>query len=213
MSKAVIFDMDGVLIDSESLWKQAEFEVFSSLGVTITEEYSRQTKTMTTIEVAKFWYDKSPWENISLEAAEQMVVRRVIELIQTHSCQIAGIKPFIEKLKACNYKIGLATNSPLQIIPVVLNKLNVFHLFDAISSAELEIKGKPDPAIYLSTAEKLEVTPDACIVIEDSYSGMLAAKNAGMVVVAFTNGNYDIDFDIADYKITSFEIQGVDVFK
>ncbi|NLF41104.1 MAG: hexitol phosphatase HxpB [Bacteroidales bacterium] len=213
MNKAVIFDMDGVIIDSESLWKQAEFEVFSSLGVTITEEYSRQTKTMTTNEVAKFWYDKNPWETISLEAAEQMVVMRVIKLIQTHSCQIVGIKPFIEKLKACNYKIGLATNSPLQIIPVVLNKLNVFHLFDAISSAELEIKGKPDPAIYLNTAEKLEVTPDGCIVIEDSYSGMLAAKNAGMVVVAFTNGNCDIEFDIADYKITSFEDHGLDVFK
>lgn len=204
MKKAIIFDMDGVLIDSEVLWKQAEKEVFTSLGVKVTDEYSRLTKSMTTTEVTRFWYDKYPWRNRDLDAVEQMVISRVIELINTENCQIKGVKPFLEKLKARKFKIGLATNSPNEIIPVVLNKLDIIHLFDSISSAEFEIKGKPDPAIYFNAAKKLDIKPEACIVIEDSYSGMLAAKNAGMTVVAFTNGNSECDFEIADYKIENF---------
>ena len=203
--KAVIFDMDGVIVDSENLWKQAEHEIFTSLGVRITEEHSEITKSMTTSEVTKFWYNKNPWSGIDLSTVEQSVVSRVIDLIETTECQINGAKSFIEKLKTEKYKIGLATNSPSRIIPVVLRKLDIVHLFDTISSAEFEDKGKPDPAIYYRTAEKLNTNPEECIVIEDSYSGMLAAKNAGMIVVAFTNGSQEIDFEIADYKIDSFE--------
>ncbi len=203
--KAIIFDMDGVLIDSEKFWEQAENEIFTSLGVKVTKEYSKITKSMTTSEVTKFWYDKYPWENINLDIVEQMVITRVIELIETESCQINGIKSFIEKFKTNEYKIGLATNSPNRIIPVVLKKLNIGHLFDFISSAEFEEKGKPDPAIYFRTAKKLNTKPENCIVIEDSYMGMLSAKNAGMTVVAFTNGNDENNSEIADYKIDSFE--------
>ncbi|MBN2597188.1 hexitol phosphatase HxpB [Labilibaculum sp.] len=205
MNKAIIFDMDGVLIDSERLWKQAEKEVFTSLGVKVTDEYSKQTKSMTTSDVTQFWYDKNPWENRDLNTAEEMVISRVIELIKTENCQIKGVKPFIEKLKTQKLKIGLATNSPNAIIPVVLKKLDIFHLFDSISSAEFEIKGKPDPAIYFKAADKLGVKPEDCIVIEDSFTGMLAAKNARMTVVAFTNGNKECDFEIADYIIENFD--------
>ena len=77
-------------------------------------------------------------------------------------------------------------------------------MFDSISSAEFETKGKPDPAVYFKAAKKLKIEPENCIVIEDSYTGMLAAKNAKMTVVAFTNGNINYDFEIADYKIDSF---------
>jgi sugar-phosphatase len=211
--KAIIFDMDGVIIDSEKYWKQAEYEVFTSLGVNVTDEYSEMTKSMTTSEVTKFWYDKDPWGNKDLEVVEQMVISRVIELIEIESCQINGVKPFIEKLKTKKYKIGLATNSPHKIIPVVLKKLDILHLFDSISSAEFEIKGKPDPAIYFKAAKRLDTKPEDCIVIEDSYTGMLAAKNAGMTVVAFTNGNKEVDFDIADYKIDSFEDKKLEFIK
>lgn len=203
--KAIIFDMDGVIVDSEKLWKQAENEIFTSFGVKITDKDAEITKAMTTSEVTKFWYAKFPWKITGLEVVEQMVVSRVIDLIGTERCHINGVKSFIEKLKTKNYKIGLATNSPNRIIPTVLQKLDIIHLFDTVSSAEFEKKGKPDPAIYYTTAKKLNTEPENCLVIEDSYSGMLAAKKAGMTVVAFTNGNKEIDFDIADYKIDDFE--------
>lgn len=203
--KAVIFDMDGVLVDSEKLWKQAEKEVFSSLGVNVTDEDSEVTKSMTTTEVSEFWFNKFPWQSKSLETVEQMVVSRVMELITTEDCKINGIKEFIEKLKNNNYKIGLATNSPYKIIPTVLEKLEVTGLFDVISSAEFEENGKPDPAIYINTAAKLNVATKNCLVIEDSHSGMLAAKKAGMTVIAFTNGNPEANFDIADFTINQFD--------
>lgn len=211
VDKAVIFDMDGVLVDSERLWKQAEKEVFSSLGVRMTDEHCELTKSMTTAEVTRFWFDKFPWQSQSLDMVEQLVVSRVIQLIDTEDCEIQGVKGFIERLKEKNYKIGLATNSPNTIIPIVLQKLGVLHLFDTVSSAESEAYGKPHPAIYLTTAAKLNVTATNCLVIEDSYSGMMAAKNAGMTVIAFTNGNAEMNFEIADLKIDRFD--GFDIDK
>jgi len=95
--KAVIFDMDGVIVDSEELWKQAEKEIFSALGVIVTDEYAGLTKSMTTSEVTKFWYDKFPWQDEGLDVVEQMVVSRVIELLGTEDCLINGVKEFIEK--------------------------------------------------------------------------------------------------------------------
>ena len=212
-NKAIIFDMDGVLIDSEKLWKQAEHEVFTSLGVKVTDEYSSITKAMTTFEVTKFWYNKYPWENMKLEVVEQKVISRVIELIKTENCQINGVKSFIEKLKTRKYKIGLATNSPASVIPVVLEKIDALHLFDSVSSAEFEKRGKPDPAIYYKTAQNLKLKPENCIAIEDSYSGMMAAKNAGMTVIAFTNGDKEIEFEIADDKIESFENKNIKLIR
>lgn len=204
--EAVIFDMDGVIIDSEKIWKQAEKEIFSALGVQVTEEHSRVTKSMTTSEVAQYWYKKSPWKGKSLKETEQMVISRVTELFESEECLINGVKSFIEELKCNNYKIGLATNSPYSIIPTVLGRLEITHLFDTVSSAEFEKKGKPDPAIYNTTAKKLDVSPKDCLVIEDSYSGMLAAKKAGMTVAAFTNGDKELCFEIADYHIYNFDL-------
>lgn len=203
--KAIIFDMDGVLIDSEKFWKQAEEEVFSSLGVKVTDEDSKLTKSMTTKEVTQFWFQKFPWKGKDPDIVEQMVVSRVIDLIETEDCQITGVKQLIENLKTKRYKIGLATNSPGRIIPIVLKKIEATHLFDSVLSAEFEIQGKPNPAIYYRAAEKLNTKPENCIVIEDSHTGMLAAKNAGMTVIAFTNGNNDDNYELADYKIDSFE--------
>ena len=202
--KAVIFDMDGVIIDSEPFWQKAEFEVFSSLGVTLNTEFTNRTKTMTTVEVTKFWYEKFPWESKSLEEVEEMVVSRVMHLVEQDGSEINGIESFIKKLKDNGFKIGLATNSPYKIIPVVLEKAGIAEYFDIIFSAEFVPLGKPDPAIYLMTSKELGIKPENCIVIEDSYSGMMAAKMAGMKVVAFTNGNEDLNLSLADYTMESF---------
>lgn len=210
--KAVIFDMDGVIIDSEPFWKNAEFEVFSSLGVVLDKEFTDLTQTMTTIEVTKFWYEKFPWKSKSLEEVEDMVISRVMELIEQGRAERNGIELFIKQLKSNGFKIGLATNSPYKIIPVVLEKAGIADYFDSIFSAEFVEFGKPDPAIYLMTSKELGIDPENCIVIEDSYSGMLAAKKAGMKVVAFTNGNQDINISLADYKMESFLETELNIF-
>jgi beta-phosphoglucomutase-like phosphatase (HAD superfamily) len=202
--KAVIFDMDGVLVDSEAIWKQAEYEVFSSLGALVTEEHTRQTQTMTTKEVAAFWYQKFPWKETPLSEVEEMVVSRVMELISLKDCATLGINTFIKNLKERNFKIGLATNAPEKIIPVVLKKTGTERLFDSVSSADFEEKGKPHPAIYLNTAKKLKVKPKDCAVIEDSEKGMEAAKRVGMTVIAYSNGNNTVSLQWADYQIEGF---------
>lgn len=197
--EAVIFDMDGVVINSEHFWLQAENEIFSSLGVKLSHSDCLLTKAMTTKEVTNFWFTKYPWNSFSLEEVEQMVIKRVVDLIRTEDCFIENVRPFIEHLKKLGLKIGLATNAPESFISISLERAGIIDLFDAISSSEHEKEGKPNPAVYLTTAKKLEVSPEKCIVIEDSYHGMQAGKNAGMTVVAFTNGDENLTFDIADH--------------
>ena len=196
--------MDGVLVESEAIWKQAEYEVFSSLGVSVTEENSSYTQSLTTKEVTAFWYQKFPWKETPLSEVEEMVVRRVMELILLKDCATLGISAFIKNLKERNFKIGLATNAPEKIIPVVLKKTGTESLFDSVSSADFEEKGKPHPAIYLNTAKKLKVMPEECAVIEDSETGMEAAKKAGMSVIAYTNGKNTVSLQWADYQIEGF---------
>ncbi len=203
--EAVIFDMDGVIIDSEELWKKAENEVFSSVGVKLSDELCKITEAMTTSEVTSFWFEKYPWENKSLEEIEQGVISRVAHLIAEEGKAIDGIDKLIRDLKTKGYKIGLATNSPSCLIPVVLEKLAIDKYFDATSSAEHELEGKPSPDVYLTTAEKLNVKPENCVAIEDSHSGLLAAKKAGMKTVHINTNKQDSkSIEIADFTIINY---------
>ncbi|MGQ1946960.1 hexitol phosphatase HxpB [Geofilum sp. OHC36d9] len=199
--KAIVFDMDGVIIDSENLWKQAENEVFSSVGVKLTDEFCAITKSMTTTEVTKFWYNHFPWQGKSLKEIEKAVINRVGELISKKGKPISGINDFVKGLKSMGYKIGLATNSPACLIPVVLQRVELEHYFDATTSAEFEKMGKPHPSIYERIAKKLAVDPNNCVVIEDSESGITAARKAGMKTVLISN---NCEFTNADKHVNSF---------
>ncbi|TLP71162.1 hexitol phosphatase HxpB [Maribacter sp. ACAM166] len=210
--KAVIFDMDGVIINSEPFWKKAEKEVFTSLGVQVTDEFAKITARMTTTEVTRFWFEKYPWKMTPFEEVEQMVVSKVITSIKKEGREIPGIHKFMAFLKQEKFKLGLATNSPYSIIPAVLEKIGLTNTFDVIVSAEFETKGKPDPAVYLTTSQKLNINPKNCFVIEDSCSGMQAAKTAGMKVIAFTNENKNIYLPSVNYKIDSFQDPDFSIF-
>lgn len=203
---AVIFDMDGVLIDSEPYWEVAEKEVFSSLGVNVVPELSKLTKSMTTPEVTKFWYNHHQWNSKPLKDVENEVIEYVGALIEKKGSEIKGVISLLKYIKSKNLKIGLATNAPTRLIPIVLQKLNISEYFDFCTSAEFEIKGKPHPAIYLSVSKNLNVKPQNCIVFEDSYSGILSAKRAGMKTVFYNskkNNEQRID-KIWDFEINSF---------
>lgn len=205
--EAVIFDMDGVIIDSEPFWKMAEFEIFSSLGVQLCPELCLQTQVMTTTEVTRFWYQKFPWTGKTLVEVENEVIKLVDCLIRKEGAEIKGAIHLIKTFKQMGYKIGLATNSPNCLISAVLERLNIASLFDAVSSSEQETKGKPDPAVYLTTARKLNVAPKNCIAFEDTYSGLIAAKTAGMKTIALVP-EYDhnsIIMGLADQYITTFD--------
>lgn len=200
MMQAVIFDMDGTLIDSEPMWKKAEKQVFSSVGIEVTDELSSKTASMTTREVTEFWYSISPWLGKNLEQVESEVVDCVAQLISVEGAPMEGVKGVLEFFHNKNFKIGLSTNAPSRLIPVVLDKLNIAHYFHATSSSEHEINGKPDPAVYLSTAKKLRIEPSKCIAFEDSITGVISASKANMKTVVvppaleFMDEKYEISY-------------------
>lgn len=201
----VIFDMDGVIIETAHLWERAEKKVFSSVGVKLTNELCKLTAKMTTSEVTKFWFEKQPWKSKSLKEVENGVIEHVAFLIKKEGKAVAGICEFIGNLKSKGYKIGLATNAPAVLIPVVLEKLELGNFFDAVSSSEYEPGVKPNPSVYLTVAAKLNSKPENCIAVEDSFSGLLAAKKAGMKTIAYVKNKIsDIENGIADYIISSY---------
>ncbi|MDM1368886.1 hexitol phosphatase HxpB [Myroides marinus] len=201
----VLFDMDGVLIDSEGFWQQAEEEVFTSMGATWDEAIAIQTQGKTTRAVTELWYNLYPWEGKSIEEVEQMVIDRVDELISTEGEIKEGVIQTLEFLEERNIKIGLATNSPESLIVTVLKRLGIKKYFQTIVSSEHVEHGKPAPDVYLRAAHNLGSQSSECLVVEDSFTGVTAGKNAKMTVVAIPDAEqYNQErFDIADFKLNS----------
>jgi len=203
MIKAVIYDMDGVIIDSEPLWREAIIFTFNSVGLDFNEDKCRITQGMRLYEVVEYWYAKSPWEGLSIKEVEAALLKKVTELIIEKGEQMEGVTTSINFFKSKGYKIALASSSALSLIETVLEKLGISNEFEIINSAEHLNYGKPHPEIFIKTAQQLNVKPIDCLVIEDSFHGVLAAKSAVMKVIAIPEERYhnDTRFSIADYNI------------
>jgi sugar-phosphatase len=181
--EAVIFDMDGVLIDSEPLWKIAMEEVFHSVGCMISKKDFQNTVGLRIDEVVRFWHQERGWDEFTPQDVEHKIVQRMIELIKENADPLPGVIETLEYLSSKGYKIGLATSSYTVLIETVLSSLNIEHHFDATHSAEDEVLGKPHPAVYLSVANEIKVDPTQCLVVEDSLNGIISGKAARMQVV------------------------------
>jgi sugar-phosphatase len=181
--EAVIFDMDGVLIDSEPLWKIAMEEVFHSLGSTLTKADFQKTVGLRIDEVVHFWNKHENWGVENEQNVEEAIIVKMIELISKNATPLPGVIETLTFLKNSEIKIGLATSSSSRLIQVVLLELNIKHFFDFTHSAETEVFGKPHPAVYLTVAEHLNVSPNNCLIIEDSFNGVIAGLAAKMKVV------------------------------
>jgi len=180
---AVIFDMDGVLIDSEPLWKIAMEEVFHSIGSTLTKKDFQKTVGLRLDEVIRFWHQHEGWKNVTPRDVEILIVDRMQELIHQNGKPLEGVIEMLHFLKSQDKKIGLATSSYSVLIDKVLSELGIADFFDFTHSAEDESFGKPHPAVYLTVANKLNVQTLKCLVIEDSLNGIISAKAARMNVV------------------------------
>jgi sugar-phosphatase len=202
---AVIFDMDGVLIDSEPLWKIAMEEVFRSVGSNLTKADFQKTVGLRIDEVVRFWHQHEGWKNVTPEKIEQDIVNRMVYLIKAHGKPLEGVPETLRFLSENNKKIGLATSSYAILIDAVLEVLELSSFFDFTHSAEHEDFGKPHPAVYLTTAEKLGVSPVRCLVVEDSLNGIISAKAARMKVVCIPEKTHHVEprLALADHRFES----------
>jgi sugar-phosphatase len=181
---AVIFDMDGVLINSEPLWRRAMVKGFAEYGMPVTEDECRSTMGMRFKEVIQLWLQRFSKDSSLLPAVERRVMDLLLNLIETEGKALEGVYELLEFCDRKALKCGLATSSSEELMNAVLHKLQIKNKFQSVVSAEHLRYGKPHPEVFLKCAEQLGVEPGRCLVIEDSLNGVVAAKAASMRVIA-----------------------------
>lgn len=203
----VIFDMDGLLIDSEPLWGEAATEVFLYYGKKLTPEEFAQTTGLRTSEFVSWWLRDYKFDNTELEKAAENIVDLVVKKIKQKGKPLPGLEHILNFFYQRSFKIGLATSSPLRVADTVVNLLGIGKFFDTKTSAEKLDYGKPHPEVYLQCARELESSPLECLCFEDSLNGMIAAKAARMkcVVVPTYHQQKDEKWSVADLKISSLK--------
>jgi HAD superfamily hydrolase (TIGR01509 family) len=200
---AVIFDMDGVIIDSEPLWRKAMVMGFNGIGLNFSEDDCRKTTGMRLTEVIFYWQKLFPDKLECPEKLHHSIIHNLINLINQQGAPMPGLIDLLKHLQRHDLKIGLSTSSDYILIEAVLNKLEIKYFFSEIISAQQLRYGKPHPEVYLTCAEKLNVHPMDCLVIEDSINGIISAKAAQMHVLAYPDKEHinNVKFQLADSVI------------
>lgn len=208
MLKAVIFDMDGVIIDSEPTHMKLENQAYKKLGIDVsTDEHHSFVGTTSYYmwEVLKNKYNL----NQTLEELVDYDRNIYFKYLVSDECEIIlidGVKELIRDLHENGVKLAIASSSPLNVIEAIAKKFKIEQYFEAFVTGDFVKKSKPEPDIFIFASEKLGVSPRNCVVIEDSHNGVLAAKKAGMKCVGINSdpeGSQDIS--MADLVINSFK--------
>lgn len=201
----VIFDMDGLLIDSEPLWNEAADEIFKQYNIHLTLAQHNSTTGMRTREFVQLWFTKYKVPLQQAQQAEEAITKTVITKIKAKGKPMPGIEHIFNYFINKKFKIGLASSSHMQIINMVVDKLGIRPHLQAICSASELPYGKPHPQVFLNCAEALQSDPTECICFEDSFNGLIAAKAARMkcVVIPSPADSKLAKFNAADLKISS----------
>ncbi|MBK5242249.1 HAD family phosphatase [Clostridium sp.] len=208
MLKAVIFDMDGVIIDSEPIHMKLENETYKKLSIEVTGDEHHSFVGSTSHYM---------WETLKNKYKLKQTLEELIEYdrstyfkyLNSEECEITlidGVKELIEDLHEKGIKLAIASSSPLNVILVIAKKFQIEEYFEVFVTGDYVERSKPEPDIFLFASEKLGVSPENCVVIEDSHNGVLAAKKAGMKCVGINSdatGSQDIS--MADLEINSFK--------
>ncbi|HLN18231.1 MAG TPA: hexitol phosphatase HxpB [Acidimicrobiales bacterium] len=181
---ASIFDMDGLLVDSEPLWHEAEVEILGGLGVPLAASDCRQTKGMFVGEVTRFWHERFPWPSPDPDTVAREIVDAVGSLVLAKGRLQPGVDRALATCRRHGLPLAVASSTEYRLIDLVLAHFGLADEFVVVHSAEDEPYGKPHPGVFLTTASELDVAPDRCLVFEDAPAGVLAAKAARMACVA-----------------------------
>jgi len=191
MIKAVIFDMDGLLIDSEPFWRKAHIAILAENGFVATEDDVRGMAGKGTSHVVEEWRQRFGWDVAKNPEIEQRIVERVHEEVKREGKEMPGVSRFIRELHAHGVPMAVASSSAPDLILAVMQRLGLRDYMKALHSGKQEKRSKPFPDIFLSTARSLGVEPADCLVFEDSLNGIKAAKAAGMKCIAVPEEPYD----------------------
>ncbi|MBJ8364299.1 hexitol phosphatase HxpB [Citrobacter cronae] len=203
---AAIFDMDGLLVDSEPLWDQAELDVMASLGVDITRRHELPDTLGLRIDmVVDLWFAQQPWNGPTRQEVTECIITRAIALVEETRPLLPGVREAVALCKSQGLLVGLASASPLHMLEKVLTMFGLRDSFDALASAEKLPYSKPHPQVYLDCAAKLGIDPLSCVALEDSVNGMIASKAARMrsIVVPAHENQDDPRYVLADVKLSS----------
>lgn len=201
---AAIFDMDGLLIDSEPLWDQAELDIFASLNVDITRRHELpDTLGLRIDQTVRMWFEALPWNGPDQQEVTNRIIARALALVEETRPLLPGVEHALQLCQQQGLKIALASASPLHMLERVLEMFDLRKYFDAIASAEALPYSKPHPQVYLDAAAKLGIDPLNCVTLEDSFNGMIATKAARMrsIVVPAPDHRDDARWALADIKL------------
>ena len=205
MIKAVIFDMDGVMIDSEPLWEKTERILLARRDIEYTPTYRDQIVGLNQNDSGKLLIDTFELN----EKVEDVISERVEILTAIYEEELVVVRdliPLLDDLRDNNFKLAVASSSPLRVINFVLDMFSLHKYFPVIVSGECTDNGKPHPAIYLHTGDRLEVEPSECVAIEDSINGLRSAKAAGMYCIAVPDKRLSqVEFQNADLIVSSLD--------
>lgn len=204
-TRTAIFDMDGLLIDSEPLWYEAAVDVFTPVGIQLTPESYASSIGLRTKEFVAWWFSQYHIDPARSTFAEQEINDIVVEKIKEKGEALEGVYQVLELLQKKGISIGLATSSPSRLIDVVVDKLAIRKYFSAFASAEHLVFGKPHPQVYIDCALAMGSKPVDCICFEDSFYGMIAAKAARMkcIVIPAASMKQELRWNAADLQLES----------
>lgn len=178
--RAVVFDMDGVLVDTEPVWHAVETAVLASLGVTLSDADSRETVGVRAVDAVAAWRRRHPWRGASTESVAARIVEGVIAHVRDGGARIDGAIDVVRGVRDAGLRCAVASSSPAHMIAAVLDAIGASDLVEVTCSADDEVHGKPAPDVYLRAAQRLGVDPADCLAVEDSVNGVLSALAAGM---------------------------------
>ncbi len=193
MPEAVVFDLDGVLLDSEQLWNQSKEEFVRESGGHWREDAPRAMIGMSSPEWSRYLHDELGVD-LDVEEINREVVRRMERHYREHLPLLPGAVKVVRELSR-HWPLALASSANREIIDLALDAAGLTDAFRATVSSEEVERGKPAPDVYLEAARRIEVQADRCVAVEDSSNGLRSAAAAGMTVIAVPNPHYPPDED------------------
>jgi HAD superfamily hydrolase (TIGR01509 family) len=204
--EAVVFDLDGVLLDSEQVWDEGREQLAKERGGRWHARAQTEMMGMSSVEWSRYMHDELGVPGTPEEISAE-VVRRLVEVYRKRLPLIEGAHEAVERL-AARWPLGLASSSNRELIDLVLELSGLARFFRITVSSEEVARGKPAPDVYLEAARGLGVPPERCAAVEDSRNGIRAAKAAGMRVIAIPNLHFppgEESLAVADVTLDSLD--------